>query len=228
MYYGGKLQPRKGAVRTQQYRYVLNPNEEGLYDLVNDPGQEVNIKEKKPKQFEQLKKAYSEWFTDVTKDWKLETTIPRGYAEFPISKLSVVESRFTGDLRFHGHGYANDWLVNWINTNDSIIWDINFVNSGSYKFTIQYVCPHEDLGSQLVLSVGDKSLKTNVGVAFDEPLYPSHDRAPRAGELQKPWGKIEPGRLNIKKGQTKIVLSANNMKGSQVMEVKGIIVEKIN
>ena len=35
-------------------------------------------------------------------------------------------------------------------------------------------------------------------------------------------------KFQLKKGQTNIVLSANNMKGSQVIEVKGIIVEKIN
>lgn len=227
-YHGGKLQAIKGAVRTQQYRYILNPKEVGLFDMVNDPGQEVNIKGKNPKQYEQLKMAYSEWFSDVSKDWKLESTISCGYSEFPISKLSVVEARFTGDLRFHGRGFAGDWIENWVNANDSIVWNINCVNDGRYKFTIEYQCTQDDLGSQVVLSVGDKSLKTDVKVVFDEPLYPSLDRAPRAGELQKPWGKIEIGSLKLKKGQTKVILSANNIKGNQVIEVKGIIVEKIN
>jgi hypothetical protein len=154
--------------------------------------------------------------------------IPCGYDEFPITKLSVVEARKTGDLRFHGNGYVNDWLINWVNPDDRITWDANFVNSGRYKFTIEYVCPQVDLGSQIKLSVGDKSLKTTVDVAFDEPLYPSHDRAPRAGELQKPWGKIEIGSLKLKQGQSKIMLTAKNMKGSQVIEVKGISVEKVN
>jgi arylsulfatase A-like enzyme len=90
-YHGRKLQAKKGAVRTQQYRYVLQPDEEGLFDMINDPGQEVDIKKKKPKQFDLLKNAYVEWFEDVSKDWKLETVIPYGYDEFPISNLSVVE-----------------------------------------------------------------------------------------------------------------------------------------
>jgi len=228
MYFGGKLQPRKGAARTQQYRYVLNPKEEGLFDMINDPGQEVNLKEKDRAQFEQLKRAYLEWFYEVSEGWKLDTVIPCGYTEFPRSSLSVVEARFTGELHFHGRGFVNDWIVNWINPDDRITWDVNFVNSGQYKFTIEYVCPEEDLGSQIVLSVGDKSLKTRVYEAFDKPLYPSFDRAPRAGELQKPWGKIEVGRLKVMKGQTKIVLSADHMKGCQVFEVRGVIVEKID
>jgi hypothetical protein len=46
--------------------------------------------------------------------------------------------------------------------------------------------------------------------------------------LQKPWGKIDIGTLKLRKGKTKIAISANNMKGSQVIEVKGITVEKTN
>ena len=228
MYFGGQLQAKKGAVRTQQFRYVLNPDEEGLYDMINDPGQEVNIKEDKPKQFEQLKTAYAAWFQDVTKGWELESVIPCGYEEFPNCYVSTVESRFNGELRFHGRGFVNDWLINWVNPNDSMLWELNFANRGRYRFTIEYVCPQEDVGSEIILTVGDKSLTSYVDVPFDEPLYPSHDRAPRAGELQKPWGKMEIGKLKVESGHTKLVLSAKNMKGSQVMEVKGLIIEKVD
>ena len=195
--------------------------------MMNDPGQEVNINKKNPKQYEQLKKAYSEWFSDVSRDWELEAIIPCGYTEFPISKLSVVEANFTGDFRFHGSGYVNDWLENWVNPNDSITWDVNLVSSGQYKFMIEYQCTQDELGSQIVLSVGGKTLKSTIEKVFDEPLYPSHDRARRAGELQKPWGKIELGALELKKGQTQVILKSNMMKGSQVMEVKSVIVEKM-
>tara|TARA_B100000809_G_scaffold263160_1_gene315755 strand:+ start:2639 stop:4381 length:1743 start_codon:yes stop_codon:yes gene_type:complete len=226
-YNGNKLQLMRGAVRTQQYRYILDTKEVGLFDMVNDPGQEVNIKKKNPKEYEELKKAYSEWFTDITKDWKLEAIIPCGYNEFPIAKLSVVEADFSGDLRFHGRGFANDWLENWVNPNDSITWDVNLVSSGRYKFTIEYQCPQDDLGSEVVVSVGGKTLKNTIEKVFDKPLYPSLDRAKRAGELQKPWGKMVLGTLKLKKGQTQVVVKSGMMKGSQVMEVKSVIVEKM-
>ena len=106
-------------------------------------------------------------------------------------------------------------MVNWISPNDRITWDENFADTGRCKFIIEYVCLRDDLGSQVVLSVGDQSLKTNVEAPFDEPLYDAHDRAPRAGELQKPWGKMEIGSLRVKKGQTKIILSAYKMKAAR-------------
>lgn len=117
-YHGGNLQPKRGAVRTQQYRYILDSNEEALYYMVIDPEQEV------------------------------------------------------------------------------------------------------DLGSHIVLTVGNKSLKNTIDKA--------HDRASRAGELLKPWGKMELGTLKLKKGQTQLVITSSMMKGNQVLEVKGIILEKIN
>lgn len=198
-WHGNKLQPKKGAVRTRQYRYVLNPQEEGLYDIINDPGQEVDIKKNNPEKFEELKTAYYNWFDEVTEGWEVETVLPCGYSEFPITYMSTVASKITGDIKFHGRGYANDWLINWVNPEDEITWDLNFATSGKYKFTIEYVCPEEDLGSQIKLSVGEKSLKTKVKNAFDEPLYKTYDRAPRAGEMQKPWGKIEIGELSVEK-----------------------------
>jgi len=227
-YFGNKLQPKKGTARTQQYRYVLNPKEEGLYDMINDPGQEKNILKSKPKEFEKLKKAYSDWFFDVSKNWKLENLIPVGYDAFPVCHLNAVEASLTGDIRFKGRGFVNDWIVNWVNTEDDITWDVDFATSGRYHFTLEYQCPQQDLGSEIVLSVEGKSLKKTIDVPFDEPLYPSLDRAPRAGEQQKPWGKMQLGTIKIKKGQTKVVLSANSKNGNQIMEVKRVTIKKLN
>jgi hypothetical protein len=119
-------------------------------------------------------------------------------------------------------------LINWVNPKDSILWEVDFANKGKYKFTIEYQCPEKDLGSEIQLTVGDNKLKSKITKAFDQPLYPTHDRAPRAGELQKPWGKLELDELSLKSGLTKISLSALKLNGNQVMEVKGIIVEKID
>lgn len=227
-YFGNKLQPKKGTARTHQYRYVLNPGGEGLYNMINDPGQERNIRDNKPKEFKELQEAYSNWFNDVSKNWKIENLIPVGFDAFPVCHLNAVEASLMGDIRFKGRGFVNDWIVNWVNTDDRIVWDVDFVDSGRYNFILEYQCPEEDLGAEVVLSIGNKSLKTTINIPFDAPLYPSLDRTPRAGEMQKPWGKIELGNLKIKKGETKVVLSANNKKGSQIIEVKRISIKKIN
>ena len=70
-------------------------------------------------------------------------------------------------------------------------------------------------------------LKATVEKPFDPPLFPNHDRAPRAGELEKPWATLELGKMELKRGISKLVLATEKMPGTQVMEVRKVILERI-
>ena len=58
-------------------------------------------------------------------------------------------------------------------------------------------------------------------------VSPVFDRAPRAGVLGKPWATLEIGLVDLAKGSTKLILSADSMPGSQVMEVREVILERL-
>ena len=226
-YWGNELQLRNGAARSRQFRYVLTNGEESLYDLVNDPGQKRNISQEQPAVFERLRTAYGDWFNDVSKGWEWKSVIPCGYAEFPITHLHAVQSTLSGVLKFHGKGFHHDWIVNWSNPKDGISWDIDIVQSGRYRIAVKYVCPDHDVGAKIRVKVAGKELKASVDLAFDPELYPVFDRAPRAGVLEKPWATLEIGRADLVKGSTKLILSADSMPGSQVMEVREVILERL-
>lgn len=226
-FFGGKLQLRKGAARSKRYRYVLTNREETLFDLINDPGQKKDISKAKPGEFERHRAAYRQWFADVSKNWEMVSLIPCGYPEFPITHLHAVQSKLSGKIKFHGRGFHHDWIVNWADPQDEIKWEINVVESGRYRVAIKYTCPEKDIGSQVRISVGGKSLKAVVNRPYNPDLFPKHDRAPRAGELEKPWKTLEVGHLNFKQGVDTLTLSADHMPGSQVMEVREVILERI-
>ena len=226
-YFGGKLQPRNGTARSNQYRYVLKKGEESLYDLENDPGQKKNIRKQHPELFERMRGAYDRWYKEVTDGWELLSVIPCGYSEFPITHLHAVQSKISGQLKFHGKGYHHDWIINWINPKDTIRWDIDIVASGTYRVAVKYTCPETDVGSGICLSVGGKELKTTVNKAFDPAPYPDFDRAPRSGEREKPWSTLEIGTVDLNKGETCLILSVTEMPGAQVMEVREVILERI-
>jgi arylsulfatase A-like enzyme len=225
-YWGGKLQTQNGAARNSRYRYVLAKGQESLHDLKNDPGQKKNIKKKHPEEFDRLRTAYANWFSDVSKGWKLQSVIPCGYSEFPITHLHAVQSTLGGELKFHGRGFHHDWIINWINPEDTISWDIDVVQPGRYRVAVKYTCPEKDVGSKVRIEVDGKELNAVVNRAYDPELYPAFDRAPRAGELEKPWATLEIGTLKLSKGTTQLILSADHMPGSQVMEVREVILER--
>jgi arylsulfatase A len=217
-----------GAARSNQYRYVLSRGEEGLYDMINDPGQEKDLKKSKKKIFDELKAAYIEWLKDVSAGWEPNTTIPVGYKEFPATYLQAVEAKLQGKLKFNGRGFAHDWIVNWTNPKDKITWDINVITSGRYKVSLDYVVPESDVGATIKISTGKASISSKITRAFNPELFPAHDRSKRAGELEKPWKKIVLGEMDIDKGNTQVILSADTMTGKQVIEVRRVTLELIS
>ncbi|MEM9157417.1 MAG: arylsulfatase [Verrucomicrobiota bacterium] len=226
-FFGGKLQRRSGTARSKRYRYVYTHQEETLFDLINDPGQKKDISKANPEQFERHQVAYRQWFEDVSDNWEIVSLIPCGYPEFPITHLHAVQSKLSGAIKFHGRGFHHDWIVNWVDPKDDIKWDIDVVESGRFRVAIRYTCPEKDIGSQVRISVGGKSLQATVDKAFDPDLFPNLDRAPRSGEIEKPWATLELGYLNLKKGVDTFTLSADRMPGSQIMDVREVILERI-
>ena len=227
-YWAKKLQLPNGSARSLRYRYVRTAKEESLYDLIEDPGQKKNIRKEFPEEFQRHRAAYRNWFADVSKNWELESLIPCGYRQFPITHLHAVQSKLSGALRFHGKGFHHDWIVNWVEPDDTITWDIHVVETGSYRVAVRYTCPKEDIGSQIRIKVNGAELKAVVNQPFDPALFPNHDRAPRSGELEKPWETLELGKMEIDRGKTKLVLSAGQMPGTQVMEVREVILERVS
>lgn len=226
-YWAKKLQLPNGAARSLRYRYVLTSKEESLFDLVEDPGQKKDISKELPEQFQRHRAAYRNWFADVSKDWELESLIPCGYRQFPITHLHAVQSKLSGDLRFQGKGFHHDWIVNWVDPENKITWNIDVVESGEYRVAVRYTCPKKDTGSKIRIRVDDSELTAVVDQPFDPALFPNHDRAPRSGELEKPWATLELGNMELERGVTKLVLSADRMLGTQVMEVREVILERI-
>lgn len=226
-YWANKLQLPNGAARSLRYRYVLTTKEESLFDLVEDPGQKKDISQEFPEQQQRHRTAYQKWFADVSENWEMESLIPCGYRQFPITHLHAVQSTLSGALRFHGKGFHHDWIVNWVEPDDKITWDIHVVESGEYRVAVRYTCAAKDIGSQIRIKVNEVERTAVIDQAFDPALFPNHDRAPRSGELEKPWATLQLGKMEINRGITKLVLSADRMPGTQVMEVREVILERI-
>ena len=222
----GSINAFNGSARNSQYRYVRRRGEEQLFDLINDPGQKMDISKEQAAQFRHFQNAYQNWFSDVFYGWELQSVIPCGYREFPITHLHAVQSSLSGKLKFHGKGFHHDWIVNWVDPTDTITWDINVVESGRYRVAVRYVCPKQDVGSSFNIKIAGKKLHGQIDKAYDPAIYPAFDRAPRSGELEKPWATLEIGTIDLQKGITELILSADNMPGSQVMEVREVILER--
>ena len=229
-----RLQPHPGAVRTNQYRLVLEHDGSlSLYDMPADPGQELNIAADQPAVVSELHAAYLSAFEDVTKSGNIPPPIPIGYDESKRVHLPAPEAQLFGNIKFkEGWGWANDWITNWTSEEDYAEWDVEFVQSGKYEITIQYTCPPEDVGASVALQLispgGIDRASRNITEAFDPPYLPSPDRVKRWEVYEKEWKEMVIARIELPKGRRKIRISAPEIPGKQAFELKALWVKKLD
>ena len=68
----------------------------------------------------------------------------------------------------------------------------------------------------------------NITAAFDPPLVSSLDRVPRVAEVhEKQWAVMDMGVLTLKKGKTQLRVRAKQIAGKKVMELKGVVIRRV-
>ncbi|MEL6973701.1 MAG: hypothetical protein AAFO02_26365, partial [Bacteroidota bacterium] len=223
--HGAPFTPNPGAVRTPQYRWVLDRDSSvKLYDMQNDPEQRENIAAQNPEVVGQLGADYQQMFAAVTTETTFPPPIPVGYEAAKQTRLPAIEAFKTeGNLRYkEGHAWANDWLINWTDTEDRITWEIEVVEAGNYQVEVEYVLSKEQLGSVIAISGGNETLTKTITKAFYPSPIPSPDRIERKEVYEKEWAKLSMGELWLETGVQQIELAAIKVAKEEVMELKSV------
>ncbi|GAB3011795.1 sulfatase-like hydrolase/transferase [Spirosoma pulveris] len=217
----GRLAAQPGAVRTAQYRLVLEKEQVHLYDMLSDPSQSRNLATGQPKQVQTLQAAYEHWFRDVSQTINLSRPVPVAGRRV---LLQAPEAHFSGKVHYkQGNGWANDWLINWQSQADSIWWNVAVERPGVYQLSLQYTAPAAARGTLLTITAGNQTLQQTIQTSFDPPLIPSPDRIPRKEVYEKPWAWLGLGKLKLSAGRHRILMQAGPVPNGQVAEVKALL-----
>ncbi|MGF7218128.1 arylsulfatase A [Spirosoma lacussanchae] len=210
-----------GAVRTAQYRLVLQKEQVHLYDMLRDPAQSTDLAAEKPQQVQTLQNAYEGWFRDVSRAISASRPVPVASQRV---LLQAPEAHFSGKVRYQqGNGWANDWIINWQSPTDSIWWDVDVQRPGAYQLSLQYTAPESALGTVLTLTADSKTLQQTLRTSFDPPQKPSPDRVPRKEVYEKPWAWLPFGTLTLTGGHQRIRLQAGSIPNGQGAAVKALL-----
>lgn len=117
---------RKSAVMTERWRLV---NGKELHDIKADPGQEKNLAEKHPKVVKKLRKAYEEWWTDLSRgfDEYCETVIGSD-KENPVRLMS--HDWHTPRVPWHQGAVRSGMKANGF-------WAVEVERAGTYEFALR-------------------------------------------------------------------------------------------
>lgn len=217
-----------GAVRNDQYRFVIEKRDTMLFDMKADPGQKNDISAKEEEVTASLALAYNSWFTDLAADFKPDTEIRIGSEEEESAYLPAHEAGFSGDIHFmEGHGWAHDWLVNWTKTEDSVYWDVVVDRAANFNLELLYSCPTGNVGAVLTASNSGNKIEAEIIKPHDPEYFSSPDRIKRIEVYEKEWARLPLGILNIDSGNQQIVLKAKDIPNAMVGEIKGLRLTKI-
>ncbi len=221
-YWSGRL-----SIRSQQYRLGYRG---GLYDIEADRGQKEDLSDQLPDVKQEMEKVAEDYRLQIKAE--LPKVDPRPfYLGHPALKYTQIPAR---DGKAHGQiKRSNRWpncsfFTNWTSPEDSITWQVEVPEEGSFKVSLYYTCPEGDVGSTFQLSVGESLLQSKITEAFDPPLRGmDEDLTPRMESYVKDWKEMDMGTIELTEGTFNMTLTALEMPGNSVMDFRLFLFERL-
>ncbi len=216
------------SIRNQQYRLDF---ENKLFDMVSDPGQYTDISSEMSEIHDQLVLAKVAWEKEVLSELPLvdERTFPLGHSEFKYTQVPARDGKAHGNIQ-RSNRYPNcSFFTHWVDIEDKITWDVEVVEDGNFKVTIYYTCPEKDVGSNFSITLNDSKLTGQIIEAHDPPLTGmDEDRDKRIESYVKDFKPLDLGVISLKKGIGTLTLQALDIPGSQVMDFRLMMFERVD
>ncbi|PZX51374.1 arylsulfatase [Algoriphagus chordae] len=220
----------RGRVSVRNQTYILD-NENQLFDLSTDPGQLNPIAEPSEAILSELTQAKNDWIKTVLSELnpEREEVFPVGFEDSKYTLLPARDGLPHGGIKRSSIHPNSSYFTNWTSTTDSVTWDTDILTSGKYKATVYYTCKASAIGSTLVLKQGSNELKTLIKEAHDSDYVAAeYDRSPRDESYEKDYLPQEMGIIQLDKGHHPLSMKASEIKGSEFIELRLLVLERVN
>ena len=221
----GKNYGSSVSVRNQNYRLDASGN---LFDMVADPGQYRNVAKDHYKVAKSMSSAARQFLSELSGSLGPDDRpFPVGFSKS--TQLPARDGKEHGGIERSGRAPNCSFFRNWTSKDDKITWDVEVTETGEYEAVVYYTCPQADLGSTFELTFNGATLEGKVTTANDPPLRGAeNDRTPnRGGESYvKDFQPMTIGTVRLEKGRGELALRATDIPGSQVMEMRLLILNK--
>ena len=210
------------SVRTQRYRLDAAGK---LFDMAADPGQTQDIGSENPDVLRDLSAAVKQWREECPRLPVDNRPFTVGYRKLPLTQLPARDGVPHGGVERSAKAPNCSYFTHWTSLEDSITWDIEVHTAGKYEIEIQYTCPAVDIGAEIEVEFRDRRITAKITEPHDPPARgDENDRVQREGEsLVKDFNRLKLGEFELSAGRGPLTLRAIRIPGSQVMEVRGVL-----
>ena len=230
------------AVRSATHRLVRKRSNQPwqLFDISNDPGEKNDIAKQHPEIVEELSAALDEYLAEADVTNLAPAPIEIGHMENLRVELQGHEAFLHGSngvegdqafgegISYHGpSGFANDWIDNWTSPDAYPFWNVDVVKGGTFQVLLKYRVHPADIGSKVRVTIGDASASTTIeqGILHAKHYIPDKFERPHSFPLD--WIELPVGVVDLKPGQTRVEVHADEIAGAEATRLKGVIVRRI-
>lgn len=218
----------KGRVGARNQRFRLGYKGR-LFDMLNDPGQRVDVTGKFPEVARELKSSVEDFRNDVLPELgKDERPFVIGHPGVSWTQVPARDGTAHGGIKRSNKFPNCSYFTNWTKTEDFITWEVEVGKAGTYEVELWYACPEKDVGSVLELSFLGESLKAMVRYPHDPPLRGmKEDRSPRNESYVKDFRPMKMGKMKLPIGKGELKLRAKKIPGNQALEFRLFMLRRI-
>ncbi len=221
----------KGNLSLRNQRYRLD-NDNRLFDMQNDPSQELDVAKDFPTIHQELVIAKSKWEKEVLSELPEvdHRSFPIAHPDYPLTQLPARDAKIKGGILRSNRWPNCSFYTNWKNESDRIYWKGEVLSSGKFQAVIYYTCAQENTGVNISISSGKKILASKiVSDSFDPPLRGmEHDRIVRGESYVKEWKQLIFDPILLTEGSIELSLAASAIQGGEAIDFRLMTLERLN
>lgn len=218
----------KGKVSARTQRFRLD-HQRKLFDLIKDPGQQIDVSRTQSEVAKQLLKEVTEWEENVLSELVKDTRpFIIGHPDYLWTQIPARDGVAHGGIKRSGRAPNCSYFMNWKRTEDKIIWDCEVGSTGTYEISIHYALPKGDEGTVLELSHNQSKIQYTITEPHEvQNRGHENDRVTRRESYVKDFKEVKIGEMKLNKGKGELTLRALEIPGDTSIEFRLMMLKRI-
>ena len=217
----------KLSVRSQNFRLG---NKNNLYNMNEDPNQLKNISSKNIEIFMAMKNAKNIWENEVLINLKSkdDRAFVIGHPDLKNTQIPARDAKANGLIKRSNYYPNCSYLTNWVNIEDTIIWDAEVAEDGKFEVVVYYTCAEDALGSEIELSFSGSKISSSIASYYNPDEYgKENDRSPRIESYVKDFIPLNMGVIALKRGKGRLILRGLKKTGKELIDFRLLMLKRI-
>lgn len=219
---------RKNAVSVRMGPFRLD-GAGRLYNIETDRGQRHDVAALRPELAKQLRSAAAEHLAEMQRAIRRTGERPFHVGFGRVSTLPARDGVPHGKIQRSSKAPNNSFFQNWVDSQDTMTWDIQVAEAGKYEITVYYTCAEGNEGVTVEAFAGaaGAAAAAVVADAFAPPLYDkSKERVANSHYFVKDFKPLVLGTLPLSAGRQSIQLRARGQQGPGIIDVHSLDLDR--